>query len=41
VIRHYVTAFLLAELRVEADARIALAPRPTVVPNVGYRAVGY
>jgi predicted dienelactone hydrolase len=41
VIRHYVTAFLLAELTDEPDARSALAPWLTAVAKVGYRAVGY
>ena len=41
VIRHYVTAFLLAELRDEPDAQSALASRGTAVPQVRYRATGY
>ena len=41
VVRHYVSAFLLAELRDESDAQSALVPRVTVVPTVSYRAVGY
>jgi predicted dienelactone hydrolase len=41
VIKHYVAAFLLAELRHEPDAKSALAPLGFVVPKVGYRAAGY
>jgi predicted dienelactone hydrolase len=41
VVRHYVAAFLLAELGDEPDGKSALVLPPTAVPAVRYRAVGY
>jgi predicted dienelactone hydrolase len=41
VIRHYVTAFLLTELRDEPDAESPLASLGTEVSQVRYRATGY
>jgi predicted dienelactone hydrolase len=41
VIRHYVTVFLLAELRDESDAHSVLVSGAAAVPDVRYRAVGY
>ncbi|MEQ6901701.1 hypothetical protein [Nocardioides sp. YIM 152588] len=41
VVRHYVAAFLLAELGGDGSARGALAPRRGSPEGVGYRAVGY
>jgi predicted dienelactone hydrolase len=41
VIRHYVAAFLLAELTDESDAKSALSSGGTAVPQVRYRTVGY
>jgi predicted dienelactone hydrolase len=41
VIKHYVAAFLLAELRNEPNAKSELKPRQTPLPQVGYQEVGY
>jgi predicted dienelactone hydrolase len=41
VVKHYVTAFLLAELRKEPDAQSELKPRQTPVPQVVYQEIGY
>ena len=38
---HFVTAFLLAELYGDEDARAALAPDAVSFPGIGYEAVGY
>lgn len=41
LINHFATAFLLAELKGDEDARAALAPDAVNFPGVGYEAVGY
>jgi predicted dienelactone hydrolase len=41
LINHFTTAFLLAELYGDEDARAALAPDAVAFPGIGYEAVGY
>ena len=41
VVRHYVAAFLLAELRAERTASVELAPTQPGLAGVDHRAVGY
>ncbi len=41
LINHFVTAFLMAELYGDEDARAALAPDVVSFPGIGYEAVGY
>lgn len=41
LIGHFTTAFLLAELKQDADAATALAPNGVAFPNVAYTAEGY
>lgn len=41
LINHFVTAFLMAELYGDEDARAALAPDAVSFPGIGYEAVGY
>lgn len=41
MIRHYVTAFLVAELGGEPTAGTDFKPGRQDVPDVGYRATGY
>jgi predicted dienelactone hydrolase len=41
LVRHYVTAFLLAELTDDTDAAAALAAEPTSFPRLRYAATGY
>lgn len=38
---HFVTAFLMAELYGDEDARAALAPDAVSLPGIGYESVGY
>ncbi len=41
LINHFVTAFLMAELYGDEEARAALAPDAVSFPGIGYEAVGY
>jgi predicted dienelactone hydrolase len=41
LVRHYTTAFLLAELKDDADAASVLAPEAIAFPSVRYAATGY
>jgi predicted dienelactone hydrolase len=41
LINHFTTAFLLAELYGDEEARAALAPDAVAFPGIGYEAVGY
>ena len=41
LIRHFTTAFLLAELADDTTAAAALAPTETHLPDVSYEAEGY
>jgi hypothetical protein len=41
VIKHYVTAFLLAELAEDSAASATLSPTQADLPHVRYRAAGF
>ena len=41
LVKHFTTAFLLAELKQDTDAKAALAPSAVDLPDVAYEAQGY